>query len=339
MRKLARALAALLLLTPALSVLAQEKPGEEIAISVTPFLFAPLESGATRFGRLTFLDAVRLVSEHESFGGFSGLVMSKDGERLVAVSDDGWWLGASLERKDGRIVAVVDARIAPLLGRDGKRPRGKIRRDAEALAPWDGKGIDGRLIVGFESRERVEAYDIGARGFAALPRLIPSPKAISEGPENEELEAVGRFFEGPSAGWFIAISEGNFDPDGNIRGWMWKGSRTVPLKLKRYDTYRVTDLALLPGGREFVTVERSYVPPFSLGMVVRRFAVADLEKGKPGGGEMLLEARWPRQSIDNMEAISARPGPEGGAILSVLSDDNYNRSLQRTILIEFMLAD
>ncbi|MGE0213302.1 MAG: esterase-like activity of phytase family protein [Parvibaculaceae bacterium] len=337
MRRLVAALAGFLVLASSADAFAEQRLAEDLSVSLTPIPFFPRDPAVREFGTLKLLGSYRLASEHSAFGGFSGLVMAGDGSRLVAVSDDGWWFGATVERKDGAITGLSKARIAPLLDAEGKRPRSKIHRDAEALAPWDAGGIDGRLIVGFERDERVAVYDVGAQGFAARPRLVPSPKAISEGPENGELEAVGRLFEAPFEGWLIAVSESHFDPDGNTRGWLWKGSRTVPLKLKRHGDYRVTDLAILPGGRSMVTVERSFVPPLSLGMTIRRFELKDLEAGAPAEGELLLEARWPGHTIDNMEAIAAWPRPEGGVVLTVLSDDNYNRSIQRTLLLEFVL--
>ena len=41
--------------------------------------------------------------------------------------------------------------------------------------------------------------------------------------------------------------------------------------------------------------------------------------------------------IDNMEGLSVREGKDGEILITMISDDNFNTFLQRTILIEFAL--
>jgi hypothetical protein len=313
------------------------KAGEPLSVAVESLSFALLQPAETRFGNLTWMGGLHLKSEDPRFGGFSGLAVSADGARIVAVSDEGWWLGARLEHREGTLGGLADAVLAPLLAKDGKRSRSKIRRDAEALAAWDGEGIDGRLLVGFEHVQRVEAFEIGKQGFAARPRMLFSPKEIASGKENVELEALGHLWEGPRKGCFIALSEANLDPDGNIRGWLWKDKETEGFALVRHGDYALTDLAVLPGGEDFITLERSYSPPVPVGMALRRFRVADLKQGAIVAGELLFEGRLPIYAIDNMEALAAHKAADGRIILTVLSDDNFNRSLQRTLLLQFAL--
>ena len=44
-----------------------------------------------------------------------------------------------------------------------------------------------------------------------------------------------------------------------------------------------------------------------------------------------------RDQIDNMEGLAIRTDGEGRAILTLISDDNGNGPLQRTILLQFAL--
>lgn len=310
--------------------------GEPRPIAVEAFAigFSPLQPGRTRFGRLEFLGGLRLVSEDSRFGGFSGLALSGDGARLVAVSDDGWLLAARITHVEGRIAGLGDATLAPLPGPDGKRPAAKWRRDAEAVAVWDEAGIDGRLLVGYESRPRLELVD--PTGRRPTQRLAV-PDALRRGPANGELEAVARFLEGPHKGSLIALSERNFDGGGNIRGWLWNDRGTVGMALSRHADYVVTDMALLPGGERFLTLERSFSPPTPPGMAVRLFDLRQHVEGRPLGAQLLFEGRQPVYAIDNMEGIAVHRGGDGRLVVTVISDDNFNRALQRTIILQFAL--
>ena len=74
---------------------------------------------------------LKLVSPDPRFGGFSGLALSADGTRLLAVSDDGWWLTARLVYDKGDLANLVEPSMAPLRDRSGKRATSKRGRDAE----------------------------------------------------------------------------------------------------------------------------------------------------------------------------------------------------------------
>jgi hypothetical protein len=43
-------------------------------------------------------------------------------------------------------------------------------------------------------------------------------------------------------------------------------------------------------------------------------------------------------SVDNFEAIAARPAPDGSTLIYIVSDDNQ-RLLQRTVLLQFRLIN
>lgn len=336
-RLAALALALLACLSWSVVARSDARSGEPVAVTAEPLTLAPFSPSRTRFGALRWLGGLRLQSEDPRFGGFSGLVLSGDGGRLVAVSDRGWWLSAGIEREDGRPRGLRGARMASILGPDGQRSRSHTRRDAEALSVWDARGIDGPLLVAFEQRARIERFDIPGSGFAARPEPVAMPREIARGPNNREIEALGRFVEGPRQDWLLAISEGNFDPEGNIRAWIWRDGETEAFAVARHSDYLVTDLAILPGGRQFVTVERSFSLPLPPGMAIRLFDVDALAPGALLVGKVLFEGRRPLYSIDNMEAIAVHRSGDGAIVLTLMSDDNYFRAIQSTILIEFAL--
>jgi len=101
----------------------------------------------------------------------------------------------------------------------------------------------------------------------------------------------------------------------------------------------VTDMALLPGGEKFMTLERSFSPPTPPGMALRLFDLSGTQDGEPLAGEVLIEARQPIYGIDNMEGIAIHRGSDGSLVVTVISDDNFNRALQRTIILQFAVRE
>ena len=146
----------------------------------------------TKFGPLEWRGGLELKSSDKRFGGFSSLALSANGEKLLAVGDTGTWFRANLVYKDGRLAGLTDPEIAPLLDKSGKPFPGKSWNDAEALSPWQPGRIDGKVIVGFETRTRAGVYDIGKHGLKARMEPLPIPRDIPKGRINSELEAIGR---------------------------------------------------------------------------------------------------------------------------------------------------
>src|SRR5262245_28176179 len=93
---------------------------------------------ASRFGGLEYRGGLVLTSPSEHFGGWSGLVMSEDGKRLLAVSDVGSWLSANVEYDGSTPTALARARIGPLRALGGRPLQDKREQDAEAVTLLDG---------------------------------------------------------------------------------------------------------------------------------------------------------------------------------------------------------
>ena len=92
----------------------------------------------------------------------------------------------------------------------------------------------------------------------------------------------------------------------------------------------------MPGGKEIITVERSFTPPVLVGMALRRFAVDEFLKRKTGPGKLLFAGKLTSFQIDNMEGIAAHRD-ENGTIITLISDDNFNKSVQSTVIFQFRL--
>lgn len=285
-------------------------------------------TGETASGPFEWRGGLELSSTEVKFGGLSGLTLSADCTGLLAVSDAGRWFRGRLAYDGAALTGLSDAELAPMLDAKGRPPASKARGDAEALADLGG----GKFLVGFESRPRLGIYDIGKSGLEARFQPVKSPKEIGTGPGNEELESVGRIEDG-----FIAISEFNADPSGNIRAWLWNAERTAAFAVKRHEDYKITDLAVAPDGGILI-LERSFGSSFLPGMAIRRFAASAIEDGATVAPQLLFAGRAPFYAIDNMEGL-ALCTRDGEIRITVVSDNNFNTGMQRTLLLQFALRE
>ena len=306
----------------------------DIRVTAEPASFIRL--GNRRFGKLEYRGGVILSSDDARFGGFSGLAISADGRAILAVSDEGWWLKANVIYRNDRLVGVSQAQLQPVLDRQGRRSKSKRSRDAEALLVDPAGDVNATAYVGFEMRPHIEKYDLRGKGLAATPARVPIPAAIAKGPYNQQLEALGKLSSGRWKDSLLVLSENNLDKSGNIRGWVLQGKKSHAFAIKRFEDYDITDAAILPDG-DVLTLERSYVPGGLPGMAIRRFSGSDLESDRTILPDLLFAGRQPLYLIDNMEGIAVHQW-NGELRITAISDDNYNRGVQRTLLLQFALV-
>lgn len=283
-----------------------------------------LALGAPDSQALAFRGGLELQSQSEGFGGFSGLVMAGDCTGITAVSDDGWWLTAALTYDaQGRLSGTDAGELLALLGPKGERPSAKPGRDAEALLRLP----DGKFVVGYESRARLESFT----DVQAPSRPVAMPKEIAQGPENGELEALTFV-----AGSFLAVAEENRDAQGRPLGWLWQGSqKPTRFSITIPEGLAVTDAAALPDDDGVLLLARSFFPGFSR-MAILRIKASEIGEGAVVKAETLFEAQGPYANVDNMEGLGVCQR-DGETRLSVISDDNYLPSLQRTVIFQFAL--
>jgi hypothetical protein len=305
-------------------VLATGAGAEPVDVAVEPIASFQRLSSSSDFGAFDWRGGLTLVSPAEDFGGFSGLVLGKNCEDLLAVSDRGNWLTARLIYEGDTLADFADAAMAPIRDSKGRPPKSKQWGDSEALT----RLADGRLAVGFESRVRFGAFDLTKKGLDARFSPLPFPLDIDAGPENGEIEALGQLPNGR----LIAIAEQLLDAEGNIRGWAWKGEAASYFSIVPNGDYRVTDLAV--DGDSVLTLERRFSTGTLPGMAIRRFAVSDITGDRPVEPELLLEATAPLYVIDNMEAM-ALCEREGETRVTLMSDDNFHTSVQSNIILQF----
>lgn len=303
-----------------------------INVNANPVSWNPQRPKDAKAGKLDYVGGLALTSEHPAFGGLSGLIVGKEGDALIAVTDRGHWFTADIESEEGRPTGLADALVAPIMDVSGV-PLAGTSRDAESITV--AFGADPRnspTYVGFERNHRILSFDLTSLGFDAPASKVEDFGVFDSLENNGGLEALAFLPDGS----LLAISERTFDEDGHIVGGRLTEEEATPIRLKQHPPYHLTDMEILPDG-DIITLERDYSPLAGVSMMMRRIPAEALEKDEPLDGEVLIEANHTR-SIDNMEGLSARQDENGRTLLYVISDDNFNR-VQRTLLLVFALNE
>ena len=316
---------------PAGSASALEQTRMPVVISARPInLFEPRSPEKTRFGQMIFRSGLVLSGNHPRFGGFSGLWRSPDGRDLVAITDNGFWLTASVQSRNNRLTGLDRAELAPILGASGRPLHRSRYYDTESLAI-----ADGVAFIGVERTHDILRFDWGKQGVEARAQVLSVPREIKRLPNNRGLEAIGVVPAGhPLAGAVVAIAERSGGEDEPTIGLILGGRQPGLFRVIRHDGYDITDLAFLPGG-DMLLLERWYRPLRGVGMRIRRIPGGSLKPGSLLDGPYLIEADL-GQEIDNMEGMSVHM-EQGKPIVTLISDDNFS-FLQRTVMLEFELA-
>jgi hypothetical protein len=294
-------------------------------------------SADARVNKLTFRGGLVLRSPSPVFGGWSGLIVDDDGKRFLAISDIGAWMSGKFVYEGVRPTGIEDARLGPLLGRDGATIKRSRDRDSESIALENGTLEHGSLLVGFERRHRIERFPLTAAGPSASIGSLPLPATARRMRANQGLEAITVMKGGPNKGSVVAFAERLYDASRNHTGWLWTSRGPETIHLKNIGDYDVTDLSSLDDGTLFV-LERRFRWLEGVKMRLVRVAPDALRAGRTIEGETLIEADL-NDEIDNMEGLSVTRLKSGEVLVTMISDDNFNTFLQRTLLLQFTVDD
>jgi hypothetical protein len=309
------------------AALAPPLVADPVAVRATPVPLNPSDPRQRVVGRLEYRGGLQLVSDDPRFGGLSSIRVLPDGERLAAVSDEGYWLSARLVLRAGVLEGVADVEMGPLLGPDARPPEGKDAHDAESLALLP----DGAFVVGFEREHRLLRYPAGSGRPDGVPVVVPPPPGLEQAPFNGGIEALVALHDGV----LFALTEYWIEKD-VVVGWTGGPDRWKRLGLRFDGALRPSDAACLASG-EVLVLERAYNPERGVTSV----RVREIRRGRVGPGASLrgrLVADFaPPLTLDNYEGIAALPGPRGETRVLLVSDDNLDRERQRTLLLMFVL--
>jgi hypothetical protein len=321
------------------SVGAEVPPGA-FAVDTRPVPLDPSDPGLVRVGPLLYRGGLWIRSADPRFGGLSGLRVSPDGRKLVAVSDCGRGFTARLEYdRRGDLIGLRGATLSELVGPGGRALEGD-EIDAEGLAPGD----DHDLLVVFERRvPALWSYGLEPP-FGGLPSPRPEPHFGQDCHGNRGPEALANLLDGRL---FIACEGRGFE-GGTTTVWLGRRGSWVsrPYALLERDegfgdVFRPTGAAVLPDG-DVLVLERRF-PPIEVRLV--RLSREWLE----GDGPLVpreVARLVPPLTVDNFEGLDVRRDGSGATFVYLVSDDNgclkrrpvmAPRALQRTLLLMFEL--
>jgi hypothetical protein len=313
---------------------------ENIEITAHPIAhFSRAQPGIKRFGELEFRGGMVLTSASRHFGGWSGLLLEPDGRKLLSISDVGLWMSADLEYDGTRPQRITGARLGPLLATGGRPLKEKREQDAESLALLDGNLTRGTVLIGFERVHRIGRFEVRDREVRAPSGYLRLPREAYGMPRNQGIEAVAVLQGGAQRGSIVAFAERYTRGSGYHTGWIWPRGGTGEgqrFQLRDIDGFNITDAAGLPDG-SLLVLERYYRWLVGVKMRMRHLTAAEIAPGARLEGRVLIEADSSYE-IDNMEGLAVHRGPRGETVLSMISDDNFNRFLQRTVFLQFTLG-
>jgi hypothetical protein len=313
-------------------------PTQDIKVTARPIAKFAKGAGAPLVSpRLVWRGGLELASFSTQFGGWSGLVLSRDGKSLIAVSDSGIWMTGELTYDGARPSGIASARIGPLRTLKGAPLTRNRDRDAEAIALASGTPAKGKVYIGFERNSRIGLFEIGKDGLGAPSTYLTMPPGARR-MGNDGIEALTVLAGGPRKGALIALAESPLRGDKLHRGWIWISGKPQPFSVAGVDGFGITDAASLSDGSVLI-VERRFRWLEGLRVRLRLLAADGIAPGATATGEILLEASNANAEIDNLEALALSRDEEGETVVTLMSDDNFNRFLQRTVLLQFTLKD
>lgn len=309
---------------------------KQIEVTATPLVGLQASNVDRRdFGRLRWRGGLVLTSSDPGFGGLSGLVLDTDGRRLLAISDTGAWFTADLTYNGSRPAAIRNARLGPLRALQGRPLTRNRDRDAEALTLAEGTLRNGTVLIGFEANHRIGRFPVGGSGVSAPQSYIKLPTEARQMRSNEGFESVSVLRGGRHKGAIVAFAERLPDDRGHHTGWIWLNGEPRKLHLTDIGGFDITGAAALDDGG-LIVLERRFRWTEGVKMRLRLINAAEIAPGAVMSGEVLFQADMAYR-IDNMEGIAVHRGEHGETVVTVISDDNFNPFLQRTLLLQFTL--
>lgn len=300
--------------------------------------FDRVKTDERHFGKLTWRGGLVLTSPSPYFGGWSGLVLDLDGKGFFSISDAGLWMQGALTYDDkGAPSGMTSVRLGAIQSEAGAPLTRKKDSDSEGLALIDGSAEKGSAYVSFERKHRIMRFDITPEGLSPARSSVPLPKSAHEMPSNGGFEAVAVMRDGPYKGHLVAFSEELRDDEGNSTGWLWdEDDKPRKFFLTNDGDYDITDASPLPDG-SLLVLERRYRFSEGVRIRLRRIRADQLQPGAVIDPDILIAAGGTRE-IDNMEGLATHIGPGGETIITMISDDNYNHAMQRTLLLQFAIT-
>ncbi len=300
--------------------------GWAIEVDAAPVLLDGENSERVAVGRLRYRGGLRLESESPNFGGFSGMTISADGTRILAVTDTGRWLRARLIYVNSQLAGIADTRMGTIRGINRRILKGR-KADSEGLT----QTLQGELVVVFERHHRLRKYPAGDAEFRGAKALAVPPGA-KQLRDNGGMEAIATLQDGR----MLIFSESFEVQPGQIRAWIGDGENWQDLTYAADGGFQPTGADTLPNG-DVIVLERRFSFASGPGARLRRIPAESIQPGARLSGHEIATLEPPLQ-IDNFEGVAARRGDQGETLIYLISDDNF-QFIQRNLLLMFELVE
>ena len=273
-------------------------------------------------GKAVYVGSFRWTSEHERFGGFSGLEVSGDGARFWTVSDGGVLALGRFQRdpQSGVITDVSGFEPLTLKFPDGE-PTHDIWDDAEGLAVAE----NGDIFVSFEGNHRIWRYAVAGGNATEIPPHVDFADLQNNSAlEALAIDAMGTLFTLPERSGVLSRPF----PVYRYRHGEWD----QPFGIKRRAPFLPVGADFGPDGK-FYLLERHLSGVFGFQTRVRRFVFS-----QDGVREEEILFTSAAGEHDNLEGIAVWRASDGDIRITMISDDNY-RAFQRTEFVEYRVVE
>lgn len=320
--------ALLLCLAVATPTVAPAQADDLPLVSATPVALDLADPTLSGVGKLSYRGGLVLESADPRFGGWSDLLLEAGGARLVAVSDLGAWMTAALTWDDqGRLAGFAPTGFGQLADPEGRPLEGKVEGDAEGLTT----AAEGGYLVSFEQRHRLWRYTPDLAAPAVDAKMPTAVQGLKPELGNAGMEALARLPDGT----LLVFLEGA-PGEGGTLGFRRGKAAWRPLPYLRQDAFDVVGAAALDNGALLV-LERHWTQETGSRIRLRFFSAAQIGGSLLQDGQLLGELA-PPLTVDNFEGVAVTTSPDGALRVLLLSDDNFNKGDQRTLLLAFELA-
>ena len=270
---------------------------------------------------LEYVSGLELNSNHEDFGGLSGLII-EDNNNFTTIGDQGIWMtGQLILNNNDELTSISNAKLGYLKNEKNIYlvQSGKLFTDAEAVELFNGK-----LVVSFERNHRILSYE----KIEGVSQLFYDKIKLLDLPNNGGIEAMTSLKDNS----LIFISEDLVDSNDRIVGFRLYENKLSKIFVKKNGSFKPTDLSVLPSG-DILMLERSFTPIKGAKARISLIKYQDIIES-PLITPIYIDTISPPMIVDNFEGISSIKSNSGGYFIFILSDDNFN-FLQKTILLQF----
>lgn len=307
---------------------------EKLTITSKPINFSTVSPTQEIFDKLLWRGGLVLESTHSQFGGLSGIELSANGKKMLAISDRGYWVKADIIYKNGKISGLTNSQIAPILDATGKKFV-HWKADSEGLTKRNDSLSD--VVISVERDQAIYRFKLGENNLNARAMDWGSIKDAKKISANRGLEAITSLPKNHKyRGWMLVAAEHKLDKNKNHTAWLVNGKQNHELHITRQDGYDITDINYLPNG-DIVLLERAISIFGGPQMQIRQICGKNVKPGALMNGKSLLRASG-IQAVDNMEGLGVHKAANGEIILTVISDNNFH-FLQRNLMLQFTLRN